>query len=787
MSVGTASRSQVAVLGTRGRVPSTRDRTGQARPAARLITFGALALYGALKWSSLLAGGELARLLGLFLLAVVLAGGRPLLARHSRLLAAVATVIAVIAVFPLAGVPLAWVLHVRIAVTANAIGKGLTALPQVLVPYAGANRWVSVVMVLGAGVLLFDAALLLAFAPPVMQQLRRAGAALPLIALAVVPTTLLRPRLPYIEGIVLFALLGAFMWGEQIGEHRFGGALGVSVLAVVAALFLAPALDQHQPWFNYRGLAGTLRPGDLDGFEWAQGYGPVDWPRNGRVVLQISATRPEYWKAENLDVFDGVGWAEATVDDLTPLPNPDASAVRKWTEPIQVTIREMTTLQVIGAGITNPIYDIPQGAAPGVSPGTFVTPTPLEPGESYRTSVYAPDPSPAQLNAAGSDDSVPADYLTVELPPTAGTPSPDNNVLVGSKPVSGNQPTLVFPPFHSRGAIRALYGPRNANGATLLRDSVYGARSPYGDAYGLARQLAAGAATPYQFAEAVKGYLDNHYTYNESPPRSSYPLESFLFLSRKGYCQQFAGAMALLLRMGGVPARVAVGFTSGRPAATGNDWIVTDYDAHAWVEVWFPHYGWVKFEATPAADPAISGHTPIVTSGLSNAAASSLGISASKTGHGTTTAKRHAAPNRGRGSGHRAGAGASVLPWIGGVIGAALLGFLLIATKPISSEDALVQELDGALRKIGRPLPPGATLTWLEHRVGQSPDAAAYVRGLRLARFGGGAGLPTRAQRRALRRQLRLGLGLRGALRAVWALPPRRRPARTRARGGSGA
>ena len=58
--------------------------------------------------------------------------------------------------------------------------------------------------------------------------------------------------------------------------------------------------------------------------------------------------------------------------------------------------------------------------------------------------------------------------------------------------------------------------------------------------------------------------------------------------TKAGYCQHFAGAMALMLRRLGVPSRVAVGFTSGRDRA---DWVVTDHDAHAWVEVWFPGAG----------------------------------------------------------------------------------------------------------------------------------------------------------------------------------------------------
>src|SRR3712207_7173485 len=84
------------------------------------------------------------------------------------------------------------------------------------------------------------------------------------------------------------------------------------------------------------------------------------------------------------------------------------------------------------------------------------------------------------------------------------------------------------------------------------------------------------------------------------------PLEHFLFTGRAGYCQHFAGAMALLLRMGGVPARVATGFSPGGYSKRRGAWVVRDTDAHAWVEAWFDRFGWVTFDPTPDATPARS-------------------------------------------------------------------------------------------------------------------------------------------------------------------------------------
>ena len=195
-----------------------------------------------------------------------------------------------LAVFPISGVPLDWTIHLRVAVTANGIGEGLSTLPGILVPYNGINEWARIVIVLGAAVLLLDAAMLLAFAPPALGDIRRAGAALPLIALVVVPATLVHPKFPYLQGVLLFALLAFFMWGERVAADRRVGVLLACAVVGAIGMAVAPALDQHSPWIDYEALTRGFTPTHVDQFDWTQRYGPLTWPRTGNTVLEVKAS-----------------------------------------------------------------------------------------------------------------------------------------------------------------------------------------------------------------------------------------------------------------------------------------------------------------------------------------------------------------------------------------------------------------------------------------------------------------------------------------------------------------
>ncbi len=744
------SGSQIAVLGSptragkRSRAPAA---SASERPLIRLAAFTALGLYGVIRWGTMLTPVPSSRLLGLLALAVLIAVAGGLVVRRSGVAAAVGAVLAFLLMLMIAGVPFSLLWHLRIIVTADRIGDGLTALPHVLVPYPGPSDWVRIVIILGAGVLLLDAAFVLALAPHGIGDLQRAGAALPLVALAIVPSTLLRPSLPYLQGLLLFALLAAFVWGERIRAGGAWAAVAIAALAGIAGAVIAPGLDQHKPWFNYEALAGTLSPTHVETFSWQQQYGPLRWPRTGHQVMAIKAARPEYWKAENLDVFNGYGFSQGQLASDQSLPQPAAAALSRFTQTIQVTIQGMQTTDVIASGSAQAPQHLPAQVVPGASPGTWTSASPLGPGDSYAISVYDPSPSGAELEHAGAVTSGLADYRSLGLPSLAA--------VAPSTPPATN---VVFPPFHSNKPARTADG---VNGSAIVR------ASPYARAYALARTLAHRSRTPYAYVEAVLAYLRHGFVYDENPPPSPYPLESFLFATKLGYCQQFSGAMAMLLRMGGVPARVAAGFTSGTYDSTSRQWAVSDIDAHDWVEAWFPSYGWVRFDPTPASAPARS----------------STAILPAVVGAGNTVTKPRTAVRKASSApassvptvSHQRGKGPDVLLIVAVIvllIGLALVARIAMRIREPSTEE-LILELERGLRRCGRPLSVGMTLAELERRFHSTPEAADYIRSLRLARFAGRPERPTVEQRRALRAQLASGLGLAGVVRAFWALPPR--------------
>ena len=99
-------------------------------------------------------------------------------------------------------------------------------------------------------------------------------------------------------------------------------------------------------------------------------------------------------------------------------------------------------------------------------------------------------------------------------------------------------------------------------------------------------------------------FREQAYFYTLRPPAMPVDgIDSLLFDEKRGFCAHYAGATTFVLRAAGIPARVVVGYQGGSPGADDEYLIVRQYDAHAWVEAWFPGQGWVRVDPTAAIAP----------------------------------------------------------------------------------------------------------------------------------------------------------------------------------------
>jgi transglutaminase-like putative cysteine protease len=122
----------------------------------------------------------------------------------------------------------------------------------------------------------------------------------------------------------------------------------------------------------------------------------------------------------------------------------------------------------------------------------------------------------------------------------------------------------------------------------------------------LAQALTEKETTEYDKAIAIEKFVRGRIKYNESvsaPPAGRDGVEYVLFDRPEGYCNYYASAMAVLARLAGIPARVASGYSLDQ--SENGVYHVLESDSHAWVEVYFPGYGWIEFEPT-ASKPEIA-------------------------------------------------------------------------------------------------------------------------------------------------------------------------------------
>jgi transglutaminase-like putative cysteine protease len=314
-------------------------------------------------------------------------------------------------------------------------------------------------------------------------------------------------------------------------------------------------------------------------YVWDANYGGIEFaPKKTTVLRIVGPARGLYWRATTLDQFDSDRWLEALVPVSTgpaqgrlpsdPLLPTRSLNPRTWVRQ-DVEVVALTDAHVIAAAQPVALEGPELGSVFRLSSGVVRVSNPgLKQGQRYTVRSYAPRPGPAELAR-----------VEAAYPPTL-----DRFLDIGRTRVE---------PFGAEG--------RDERVEALFTDDRYAALWPYEQLWNQAKRLRAGARTPYGAVVAIETWLRSTggFRYDESPPPSAGlpPLAHFVAEGKAGYCQHFAGAMALMLRFLGIPARVAAGFTSGKHEDGG--WTVTDHNAHAWVEVWFDGYGWLPFDPTP--------------------------------------------------------------------------------------------------------------------------------------------------------------------------------------------
>ena len=758
------------------------ERAERRLLAAGLTAFAALAALVVWRWTALITSPPAGRAVAAVAVAVIGAALLGALARSASpgaLTRAIALVIALATALCgliAMGLPAHLLAPAGWSELGRDVGSGLSGAVGAGFPYNGTDPWTRMVILFGAPVILGVAAWL-AFAPASRPR-SRTWPLVTLVAGFAFATAMRPPSQPAIWGLALFAAIAAWLW---LGRTAGGGAAPtVALLAAAAALALpfTSALDRNGPLLDYQNWNLSLpNPNSQSiAYSWDQTYGPLHWSRTGKTLMTISGTSQQYWRAAVLERFDGLRWTTAgnAVPARFELP---ADAERglstqsrinalnpQWIHKATVNVDALSSQLVVAPGSILKLSGLAVGSG-GPAGVTLPSDDLLGDGDSYTVVAYEPDPSPTDLRTAPQHlNPGLRQYTQLALPTIRHSPIPTDSF---GHPLQAGRPPS--PTISLKTVKMPLYG---ASGGSAQRRELAG--SDYGRVYDLTRRLTAEKANEYGAVKAIEQHLRTSYSYNESPPQRELPLRAFLFRDRIGYCQQFSGAMALMLRTIGIPARVAAGFSPGVPNPHGNGWAVRDLDAHSWVEVYFDGIGWVPFDPTPAAAPAAAqatGTAPVLKHGEARQLAGQAG--------GPLALNKQFAP--------KTGAASSGPPWalVVAVLVAALgLAAVVIVARrrrrflALPADEgtaAQVRELSELVRRLDLDERAGVTLLELERRLATiaGPVAGSYARALRRVRFGrAAASPPTLHDRRELRRALFGHGGRHRYLAGLFALPP---------------
>ncbi len=346
------------------------------------------------------------------------------------------------------------------------------------------------------------------------------------------------------------------VWSGPYRDHTLRAATGRGVrrvaLVALGASLLAPWV---LPGFRSQALVDLSGSGEavrLDPFVSIHASLNRDQPVDLFRVTTNGAGA--YWRVVGLDHFDGSTWSmtDPSLGDARLYPTP-AHLPTSFPAGADVLEQHVEVLNDLGDPWVPMAYpaELLDLQAAGVRYddhlGVAEAPAPLERGATYRVDSRRVLPTPEQLDTVSFGS--PAEYGQFTFLP-------------------GDVPPAITD---------------------------------------LAREWSRGEPTPYRQVLAIQEHLlDPSFTYSQDvrPEADANALVEFLTVTKTGFCQQFSTAMAVLVRELGYPSRVAIGYKPG-DLEDGTYLVRTD-DAHSWVEVLFPGYGWLAFEPTPGTGSPLS-------------------------------------------------------------------------------------------------------------------------------------------------------------------------------------
>lgn len=372
--------------------------------------------------------------------------------------------------------------------------------------------------------------------------------------------------------------------------------------------FFQPWREVRQTWERLFSNVGVeAEPtGRLGEYGSAFGLGGARLSSPG-IAFEVRSSRNDYLRGIAFDRYSGRGWSSTA--DLGPLwtygdtPLPLAregrvlvrqvitprlqggNMVFAYAEPISVTLPAVAELgaEIYGAGQYPDVITVRSRVA-------------LADGQPYVVHSLVAVLDKTTLRRAGRSypSAIAGRYL--QLPANLPSRVRELGDRIVAEKLEANLPLTLTGALTLTSSATGALAVVQVEGGRIV--GVLSAGEP-----GRVGLVQAGLVTPYDAAEAIEEYLRTQYTYREdisAPPQGVDAVDYFLFDSRVGYCDYFASAMVVLLRTQGVPARLVRGYASGTYDANVGAYLVPADVAHSWPEVYFPLFGWQRFEPTAA-------------------------------------------------------------------------------------------------------------------------------------------------------------------------------------------